>query len=174
MGLAECLRLTGLGGKGASDLWKQYWGLQQRFFKRVRVRRGHVDHLIIKNFPYLSPTLSSFSYELYFKTICLQLPYNFPFARSLDLRHYFQYFFIMPKKVHTLIYKAQILRTCPTKYIHSRLPHPPPPRLMCMSLKLPVCLREAKVALAAGHSVVIGLQSTGEPALNPFFFHPPL
>jgi hypothetical protein len=37
-------------------------------------------------------------------------------------------------------------------------------RSMCVSLKLPSAVREARAALAAGHCVVIGLQSTGEAA----------
>lgn len=39
-------------------------------------------------------------------------------------------------------------------------------KLLCMSLKLPAVVRAAKAALADGHCVVVGLQSTGEAALD--------
>ena len=39
-------------------------------------------------------------------------------------------------------------------------------KLFCMSLKIPAVVRAAKAALADGHCVVIGLQSTGEAALD--------
>ncbi|XP_076442125.1 uncharacterized protein LOC143281076 isoform X2 [Babylonia areolata] len=37
---------------------------------------------------------------------------------------------------------------------------------LCMGLKVPAVVKEAKAALEAGHCVVIGLQSTGEAALD--------
>lgn len=41
-----------------------------------------------------------------------------------------------------------------------------------MSLKVPTIVAEARAALAAGQSVVIGLQSTGEHALDALNFAP--
>ncbi|KAK9833324.1 hypothetical protein WJX81_006479 [Elliptochloris bilobata] len=39
-------------------------------------------------------------------------------------------------------------------------------KLLCISMKVPTVVREAKAALEAGFAVVIGLQSTGEAALD--------
>lgn len=39
-------------------------------------------------------------------------------------------------------------------------------KLLCMSMKIPAVVRATKAALDAGHCVVIGLQSTGEAALD--------
>lgn len=39
-------------------------------------------------------------------------------------------------------------------------------KLLCMSLKIPAVVQAARAALAEGHCVVVGLQSTGEAALD--------
>lgn len=45
-------------------------------------------------------------------------------------------------------------------------------KLLCVSIKVPAVVKEAQEALNAGHAVVIGLQSTGEAAMNALKLHP--
>eukprot|EP00208_Stichococcus_sp_RCC1054_P000099 CAMPEP_0206143488 /NCGR_PEP_ID=MMETSP1473-20131121/20743_1 /ASSEMBLY_ACC=CAM_ASM_001109 /TAXON_ID=1461547 /ORGANISM="Stichococcus sp, Strain RCC1054" /LENGTH=921 /DNA_ID=CAMNT_0053538919 /DNA_START=201 /DNA_END=2963 /DNA_ORIENTATION=+ len=45
-------------------------------------------------------------------------------------------------------------------------------KLLCVSMKVPSVVREAKGALAAGHAVVIGLQATGEAAAQALDLRP--
>ncbi|KAK9798140.1 hypothetical protein WJX73_007295 [Symbiochloris irregularis] len=45
-------------------------------------------------------------------------------------------------------------------------------KLLCISIKVPTVVREARAALQAGHAVVVGLQSTGEAAADALGLEP--